>query len=61
MNFSKGKCEVLFLGKNSPRCRDGLGANQLERHKVEQKADGILGCNRSSVASRLREMMLPLC
>lgn len=61
MNFKKGKCKVLFLGEKQAQVPGWAGASHLERHKAKQKADGILGCSRSSVASRSREVMLPLC
>jgi len=81
MKFSKVKCRVLDLERNSLMHRYRLGADLLESSSVERdlgvlmdnkltmsqqcalaakKANGILGCIRKSVASRSREVLLPL-
>ncbi|RMC19300.1 hypothetical protein DUI87_03907 [Hirundo rustica rustica] len=69
MRLSKGKCRVLHLGRNSPKCPHRLGltyrAALWERtwdldHKLSLRANGILGCTGKSVASRSREVTLPL-
>ncbi|RMC19346.1 hypothetical protein DUI87_03955 [Hirundo rustica rustica] len=77
MRLSKGKCRVLHLGRNSPKCPHRLGltyrAALWERtwdldHKlsmscqcpVARRANGVLGCTGKSVASRSREVTLPL-
>jgi len=82
MQFNKGTCKVLPLGRNSPRHLHSLGAAQLESSlgendlgvKVDTKlyisqqcalaaknANGVLSCIRRSIASYLREVLLPLC
>ncbi|KAK4815902.1 hypothetical protein QYF61_009953 [Mycteria americana] len=50
MNFNKAKCKVLHLGRDNPK----------HGYRLAQKASGTLGCIKSSVASRLREVILPL-
>ncbi|GAB0205651.1 mitochondrial enolase superfamily member 1 [Grus japonensis] len=76
VKFNKGKCRVLHLGRNNPKHRLGfdlLGSSSAEKDLVDnklsmnqqcalmaKKANGILGCIKKSVASRSREVILPL-
>lgn len=77
MKFSKGKCEVLHLGRNNTMYR--LGTEQPEssfadKDLVDKKlnmnkqcaiaaktTNSFLGSIRRSVASRLREVILSIC
>ena len=76
MKFNKGKCRVLHLGRKNPMHQYRLRADLLERELgmleddkltvsqpcalVAKKDSGVLGCIRRSVASRWREVLLPL-
>ncbi|GAB0205570.1 mitochondrial enolase superfamily member 1 [Grus japonensis] len=81
MKFNKGKCRVLYLGKNNPMHQyrlvvDLLGSSSAEKDlgvlvdnklsmnqqcaPVAKKVKGILGCIQKNVASRSREVILPL-
>jgi len=81
MQFNKGKCNILHMGRNNPRHQYLLGADQLESSFTEKdlgilenakltmshqcvlvakKEYDILSCLRQSIASRSREVMLPL-
>jgi len=74
VNFNKAKCKVLHkhrLGKEcieSSPAEKNLGVLVIEKLNMTwqcaltaQKANGILGCIKRSVASKLREGFLPLC
>ncbi|KAJ7403878.1 hypothetical protein WISP_148822 [Willisornis vidua] len=74
--FSKGKCRVLPLWRNNPMnlyrlvsdllkiALGVLGDNKLPMSQqcvlVTKKTNGVLGCVRNSIATRLREVILPL-
>ncbi|KAK4829521.1 hypothetical protein QYF61_005160 [Mycteria americana] len=79
MEFNKGKCKVLHLGRNNPMCQYMLTSWKAALQKrtwgvlmdsklamsqqcalLAKKANGILGCIRRIVASRLRQVILPL-
>ncbi|KAK4827311.1 hypothetical protein QYF61_016561 [Mycteria americana] len=74
MKFNEEKCKVLPLGRNNPRHQVMLGDTQLEsslarkdlgvlvdtKLNMSQKVNSNLGCVRQSIASRLREVILPL-
>lgn len=42
MKFSKGKCQVLPLGKNNPRHQYTLGVNWLESSSVEKDPEVLV-------------------
>ncbi|PKU27768.1 hypothetical protein llap_21928 [Limosa lapponica baueri] len=52
MRFNKAKCRVLHLGHNNPMSQQCA--------QVAKKANSILACIRNSVASRTREVLIPL-
>ncbi|KAK4828721.1 hypothetical protein QYF61_000712 [Mycteria americana] len=70
MRFNKAKCRVLHLGRGNPCFQYRLGDDVIESSPAEKDlgvqmdekldANRILGCIKSSVASRSREVVLPL-
>ncbi|KAK4819680.1 hypothetical protein QYF61_009789 [Mycteria americana] len=66
MGFNKAKCWVLHLGHSNPMQCYRLGEEWLESCPAEKdlgvakKANGILACIRNSMASRTREVIMPL-
>lgn len=43
MRFSKGKCRVLHLGRNSSKYQHRLGADPLESSSVEKDVGVLVG------------------
>ncbi|KAK4826152.1 hypothetical protein QYF61_005725 [Mycteria americana] len=68
MRFNKAKCQVLHLAHNNPMQRYRLGEEWLESCPAEKalgvlavkKSNSILACISNSVASRSREVIVPL-
>ncbi|KAK4818632.1 hypothetical protein QYF61_016603 [Mycteria americana] len=66
MRFNKAKCKLLHLGHSNPMQHYRLGEEWLESCQAEKdlgvakKANGILACIRNSVASRTKEVIVPL-
>ncbi|KAK4828299.1 hypothetical protein QYF61_025311 [Mycteria americana] len=68
MRLNKAQCRVLPLGHNNPMQRYRLREEWLESCLAEKdlgcwhliQANGILACIRNSVASRTREVIIPL-
>ncbi|KAK4816666.1 hypothetical protein QYF61_019902 [Mycteria americana] len=65
MKSNKAKCKVLHLGRGNPKYGYRLGDGWIESSPTEtwgtaQKANRTLGCIKRSVASRSREVILPL-
>ncbi|KAK4810447.1 LOW QUALITY PROTEIN: hypothetical protein QYF61_004227, partial [Mycteria americana] len=62
MRFNKAKRRVPHLGHNNPMQRYRLGQLNMSQQcvQVAKKAKTILACIRNSVASRTREVIVPL-
>ena len=68
MEFNKGKCKVLFLGRNNCRYRHRLRSNQLESSFAEKALEVLVDiklnisqqCIRKGFAKGWREVTLPL-
>ncbi|KAK4828051.1 hypothetical protein QYF61_023089 [Mycteria americana] len=60
MRFNKAKCWVLHLGHNNPMQHYSWLSISQEHAQVAKKANSILACISNSVASRTREMIIPL-
>lgn len=62
MKFNKWKSQVLHLGRNNPmRVLVENRLNMSQNYAVEtQKATSILECTGKSVASRSKEVILPI-
>ncbi|KAK4810498.1 LOW QUALITY PROTEIN: hypothetical protein QYF61_004278 [Mycteria americana] len=67
MRFKEAKCKALHLGQGNPQYKYKLGDEWIGSSPVDtqcafaaQKANCILGCIKRSVASRSREVILPL-
>lgn len=71
MKFSKGKCQLLHLGRKNPNQQYMLGADQLKssfaeknlgvwvKHKSANKANIFLSCIRRSITRRARGWSFP--
>ncbi|KAJ7406319.1 hypothetical protein WISP_134682 [Willisornis vidua] len=66
MEFNQTKCQVLDLGQGQHKYRlhgewteSSSAKNKLGDKKLDKKSNCVLGCIRSSMASRSREVPLP--